>query len=224
VPHIVALALLLSAAPARAELTAFWRHNPITTAAIAADPQLAAMQSWSLMVTNTNGHWESAGLRATLPSGLHFYNTPPARRGGWTHPSPNDIAMFPDVEFDTYVSGPRNQSGAEAPAVFGPHPKNEPPFSFGGPTDPAPGTFSVAWGDPTGRQHPPGAYEFSRLTFPASVLPDVHAQSVVQFVVPDQMVLVPTTIPEPAAVACAVLLIVTPRLRPRAGRAPREVT
>jgi hypothetical protein len=49
------------------------------------------MQSWSLMVTNTEGHWDWSGMRATLSAGLHFYNTPSDRRGGWTHPSPGDI-------------------------------------------------------------------------------------------------------------------------------------
>ena len=228
-PHIVALTLLLSAASARAELTAFWRHNPITAAAIAADPQLAGMQSWSLIVTNTSGRWTGAGLRATLPSGAVFYNTPPARLGGWTHPNPSSYSSFPDLEFDTYVSAPRNQAGADPPSILGSFPENQPPLSFGGPGDELPGTVSVSWADPRGLSHPVGTYEFARLTFPLGVLPAVHPQSVVQYVLPEQALLIPTTIPEPpavgaAAVAFAVLLIVTPRLRPRAGRAPREVT
>jgi hypothetical protein len=227
-PLLIVVVTFIAVAPtARAELVAFWRHNPITPQAIAADPQLAGMQSWSLLVTNTDGPWDWAGMRATLPTGLPFYNTPPDRRGGWTHPNPGDITMYPDVEFDTYVSGPRNQSGAEDPAVFGPFPENQPPLSFGGPSDPLPGTFSVTWGDPTGQPHAPGTYEFARLTFPRNAVPEIHVQSFVAFVVPDRTILIPRTIPEPTAAAVVLLLLCMlhiPRLRPRAHPSLRRVT
>jgi hypothetical protein len=130
------------------------------------------------------------------------------------------------VEFDTYVSGPRNQSGAEDPAEFGPFPENQPPLSLGGPSDPLPGTFSVAWGDRTGRQHAPSTYEFARLTLPRNALPEVHSQSFVAFVAPDRTIPIPRTIPEPGAAALALLvpcMLYIPRLRPRAYRSLRRV-
>jgi hypothetical protein len=220
---ICAVGTLAVAAASRAETVALWRHNPITPQAIASDPALAGMQSWSLIGTHATGFWASAGLRAALAPGLTFYNTSPSRGGSETRPRPASVTMFPDLEFDTYVSAPFNQLGSNPPAILGPFPENQYPVSFGGPTDPLPGMFSASWGDPFGIQHSPGTYEYVRLTFPVSVLPEVLPQSVVWFVAPDQMALIPTTIPEPAAVAFALLLIVTPRLRQRARIASREV-
>ena len=72
----ICFALTAFGAPARADLTACWRHNPITPEAIADVPALAGMQSWSAMVTNTDGLWASAGLRAVLPGALTFYRHP----------------------------------------------------------------------------------------------------------------------------------------------------
>jgi hypothetical protein len=207
-PLLVTMLTLLLAAPGvRAELTAFWRNNVITAPAIAADPQLAAMQSWSLLVTHTSGYWASAGLRATLPTGQTFYNTSASRGGSETHPRPASISVFPDLEFDTYVSAPFNQLGSNPPAILGPFPESQPPVSFGGPSDPVPGTISANWGDPFGQLHTPGTYEYVRLTFPASVLPEIQPQSIVWYVAPDQMISIPTTIPEPAAVGPALLAV-----------------
>jgi hypothetical protein len=210
----------LPASNASAAMTAQWVRNTITPAAIGADAQLANMQSWSLRVTNTDGHWASAGLRAQLPAGNVFYSTPATRGGADTHPNPTFFAIFPDLEFDTYVSSPRNQFGANPPAILGSFPENQPPQSFGGPTDPAPGLFSVAWGDPQATQGPgPGTYEIVRLTFPASVNPaDIVSNinnvgqggnwSRTSQVTPDQTIEIPD-IPEPASlglVAAAGLL------------------
>ena len=212
----------LVATDASAALTASWVQNTISAAAKAADPALNTMQSWSLRVTNTDGHWASAGLRAQLPAGNSFYQTPPARTGGDTHPNPTLFAVFPDVEFDTYVSSARNQLGANPPAVLGAFPENDPPQSFGGATDPVPGRFSVAWGDPQATSGPgPGTYEITRLTFPTSVNPAdivVNVNNVGQGgnwsrtsqVSPDQTIEIPDLIiPEPASlglVAAAGLL------------------
>ena len=215
----------LVATDASAALTAQWVRNTITPGAIAADGQLANMQSWSLQVTNTDGHWASAGLRAQLPAGNAFYNTPPARGGGDTHPNPAFFPVFPELEFDTYVSSARNQLGANAPAILGAFPENDPPQSFGGPTDAIPGRFSVAWGDPQATSGPgPGTYEVVRLTFPSSVNPGdivVNINNVGQGgnwsrtsqVTPDATIEIPD-IPEPASlglVAAAGLLAIRRR-------------
>jgi hypothetical protein len=210
----------LVATDASAALTATWVRNTITAAAIGADASLANMQSWSLRATNTDGHWASAGLRAQLPAGNAFYNTLPTRGGGDTHPNPAFFPVFPDLEFDTYVSSARNQAGANAPAILGAFPENDPPQSFGGPTDPVPGRFSVAWGDPQATSGPgPGTYEVVRLTFPTAVNPGdivVNINNVGQGgnwsrtsqVTPDSTIEIPD-IPEPASlglVAAAGLL------------------
>jgi hypothetical protein len=205
---------------AHAELTAHWRHNPITAAAIAADPLLAGMQSWSLIVTHTSGHWASAGVRASLPSGLTYYHTPPTRGGGNAHPTPAMTATYPDLEFDTYVSSARNQLGANPPALLGAYPGSPPP-SLGGASDPIPGRFTVAWGDPQATSGPgPGTYEVLRLTFPQGALPAVYPFSQTNQVNPDMGVLIPP-IPEPGT---AILLLVSgtiglcrPQCSPRAA-------
>jgi len=199
------------AGSARGELTAFWRNNPITPEAIADDPVLAGMQSWSLMASNTDGWWASSGLRAVLPSGYTFYRN---SQGGSFHPTAPQVSAHPAVEFHTYVTSPHNQGGANAPVLLGPFPQNMPPQSFGGSSDALPGTFSVAWADPVGHKHVPGTFEIVRLTYPATLSPTVHPTSSVDYVNPEQTVLVPTTIPECHCLAAAlgVLLI---RLRRR---------
>jgi hypothetical protein len=187
-----------------AALSVSFRSNPITAVAIAADPVLANMQSWSILVTNTDGHWASAGLRMTLPPGHSFYQTPAARGGGDTHPNVAFDPHFPDLEFDTYVSSARNQTGQNAPAILGPYPETQPPQSFGGPTDPIPGTFSVSWGDPQATQGPgPGTYEILRFTFPRTVTPDIYWQSQTSQVAPDQTIFI--IIPEPPAAGAFIL-------------------
>jgi hypothetical protein len=215
---VTVLTLLLAAPGARAELTAFWRNNAITAPAIAADPQLAGMQSWSLMAGDTTGRWASVGLRASLPQGMHFYNVPTSLGGSHFHATASAIALHPALAYDTYVSAPLNQSGSNAPAVLGPFPENDPPMSFGGPSDPAPGRFSVAWGDPIGRQHPPGTFEFARLTFPLDAVPTIHPASVVWYALPDRMVLVPTTLPEPTATSTVVTAAASAACRHRRQR------
>ena len=204
---IIVLTFPAVAQMARAELTAVWRHNPITPQAIASDPALAGMQSWSLMAGDTTGRWASVGLRGSLPQGLHFYNVPTSLGGGLFHPTAPAIALHPALAYDTYVSAPLNQTGSSAPALLGPFPENDPPMSFGGPSDAAPGRFSVAWGDPSGRQHPPETFEFARWTFPLGALPTIHPASVVWYSLPDRMVLVPTTLPEPATTHAVMIVV-----------------
>ena len=212
---IVVLTFVAAAQTARAELVAFWRHNPITAQAIAADPQLAGMQSWSLMTTIDTGRWASVGLRASLPQGLHFYNVPTSLGGGHFHPTAPAIALHPALEYDTYVSAPRNQTGSNAPALLGPFPENEPPMSFGGPSDPVPGRFSVAWGDPIGQSHPLGTFELARWTLPSDALPTIHPASVIWYVIPDRMVLVPTTLPEPGTTSAIAIAVASATWRRR---------
>ena len=190
----VAVFMSLGVCPlASAELTAFWRNNPITPQAAADDPALAGMQSWSVMVTNTSGFWASAGLRAQLPTGRNFYRNP---FGDQFRPSTSAINAHPALEFHTYVTEPRTfNSGL---VVLGSFPDTSQPASFGGPTDTFPGTFSVAWGDVFAKSHPPGTFEIARLTFPADTLPVIHPKSRTEYVDPGQVILLPTTIPEPS--------------------------
>jgi len=160
-------------------------------------------------VTNTDGHWASAGVRITLPAGVSFYQTPAVRGGGDFHPNPAFFAVFPEVEFDTYISSARNQAGANPPAVLGAFPENDPPYSFGGATDPVPGRFSVYWGDPQATQGPgPGTYEILRFTFPNGVFPNIDIRSQTSQVAPDQTITF--FFPEPAMlglVAAAAILV-----------------
>ena len=211
---LAAAACGVMAGSASAALTAAWVPVTISQAAITADPTLATMQSWSLRSTNTDGHWASAGMRATLPAGGVFYQTPATRGGGDSHPNPAFFAVFPEVEFDTYISSARNQAGANAPAVLGAYPENDPPQSFGGATDAVPGRFSVSWGDPQATSGPvPGTYEIARLTFPQGMIPTILATSQSSQVAPDQTINIPP-IPEPASLgllAAAGLLAIRRR-------------
>lgn len=190
--------LFAAAGKAQADLTAFWQNNPITPQAVSNDPTLANMQSWSVMITNTDGLWSSAGLRAVLPPGNSFYRN---LNGGLFRPSVAQQSANPALTFHTYITDPTqspNSPTAGAPAILGGFPDLGTKVSFGGPSDPIPGTFSVAWGDPMGPSiHPPGTFEIARLTFPISVFPGVDPRSQTSQVNPGQTVLIPTTIPEP---------------------------
>ena len=190
---------------ASAALTATFVPRSISQAAINADPTLANMQSWSLMATNTDGHWASAGLRLTLPPGNVFYQTPAARGGGDTHPNPAFFSLFPELEFDTYISSARNQAGQNPPAILGSYPENDPPLSFGGATDPVPGRFSVSWGDPQATSGPgPGTYEILRITFPLGAYPSIAPAGQTSQVAPDQTIIIDD--PEPHAMGLFFLI------------------
>lgn len=207
------------ATSASAALTAFWQKNTITPAAITNDSTLANMQSWSLRITNTDGFWASAGVRATLPAGNTFYRN---LNAGDFRPSIAQQTANPALTFTTYVTSPRqspNSATTGAPAVLGGYPEGL-PLSFGGPFDDIPGLFSVSYGDPSATAGPaPGNYEIARLTFPLGVIPFISngtggfAASQASQVVPDQTVTVPQ-IPEPgslALVAAAGLLAIRRR-------------
>ena len=187
-------------APARGALTAFWRHNPITPEAIADDPALAGMQSWSAMITHDNGYWVSAGARLTLPSGPVFYRNP---LGSEVRPSAANIAAHPALAFHTYVTSPHQTlSGTRSPSILGPFPENELPASLGGALDPVPGRFSVSWGHPEAVVYPTpvGTYEIFRITFPLGLFPVVRSESLTLTTNPDQAATIPA-IPEPAYVS-----------------------
>jgi hypothetical protein len=204
---------------ASAAITASFVPRPISQAAINADPALANMQSWSLMATNTDGHWASAGLRLTLPAGHAFYQTPATRGGGDTHPNPAILSLFPDLEFDTYICSARNQTGQNPPAILGSYPENDPPLSFGGATDPVPGRFSVSWGDPQATSGPgPGTYEILRITFPLGTYPSIAPPGQTSQVAPDQTIIIDD--PEPHATGLLLVVVagaVTRTRRQRAG-------
>jgi hypothetical protein len=203
----MAIACGAMATSASAALSAFWQNNPISAAAISNDPLLASMQSWSLMVTHTDGDWASAGLRATLPAGRTFYQH---SLGGNTKPNPAFVSLFAGLAYDTYVTSPLDTGTSGAPAIIGGHPAS-PTSDFGGTT----GVFSVSWGDTSTNQ--PGTYEIARLTFPQDVLPTIFREgnppslpntSNTSQVNPDATVFIPD-IPEPASlglVAAAGLL------------------
>jgi hypothetical protein len=203
----------LFASSARAVHVASWVQRPISAAAIANDPALANMQSWSLMTSYDVGRWSSAGVRATLPAGSLFYQHP---LGGSTFPDPNVVNAFPGLAFDTYVTVPEHINTI----VLGGHPASPPPASFGGPTDPIPGTFSVSWGRSMGGAPVTGTFEIARLTFPQGVLPHIlqgppfTSQSISYTVVPEQQAFV-GQIPEPAGAATIALCASAGLLRRR---------
>ena len=201
-----ALAVVCFRATAHADLTAFWRNNPITPEAIADDPVLAGMQSWSVLVTHDNGYWVSAGARLTLPSGLTFYRN---ALGDDLRPSPAAIAQHPALAYHTYVTSPHHIFNPfYSPSVLGPFPESQPPTSFGGGSDPLPGTFSVSWGHPETVVYPTpvGTYEILRVTFPNQTVPVVHPQSRTWTTNPEQMAVI-TAIPEPALPISVVLIL-----------------
>jgi len=206
---------MLTARVARGAVTAFWRANAITAQAIANDPALAGMQSWSVMVTNTQSDFISAGARAVLPAGSTFYRHP---LGGIVRPTQAQIAANPALEFHTYVTSPQQAVGRSEPSWLGGFPDGQ-PHSMGGASDPIPGTFSLSWGQPQAVvwNIPPGTYEVMRATFPIGVLPQVHPQSVAYYLLPEEGALFPQ-IPEPAA---SLLLALLPFLRGRVA-SPRE--
>ena len=215
----VCVLLATLSASVRADLTAFWRHNPITPQAIADDPALAGMQSWSAMITNTDGLWASAGLRAVLPAGLRFYRHP---TGGLFRPTISQQNTNPALAFHTYLTDPTQSlvTGSGAPVILGGFPELGEQYSLGGASDAIPGTLAVAWGDPQGPPiHSPATYEIARLTFTLGVVPEIHAQSQTSQVSPDQTVPIPTVIPEPTLlVATAPLALARRRRRSHARR------
>ena len=203
----IVLGLMSLCAAARAGNIVFWRHNPITPQAIASDPALAGMQSWSLVTTYTEGDFAAAGLRATLPSGSVFYRHP---QGGYSRPSLVQQSAIPALEFHTYVTQPRQSinTGQSPPTILGGFPETDPPSpaSLGGTLDTLPGTFSVIWGNPQPSQGPPpGTYELARLTFPPGVLPAVHPESLVALILPDRILPIPATVPEPTALGMLIV-------------------
>ncbi len=147
-----------------ASIGAGWVNVPITSAAIASDPALNNMQTWSLQVSYSGGDWTEAGMRVMLPAGNAFYQH---QFGGNTKPNPSLVVLFPSLSYDSYVSGPGDQgTGNGAPAIFGGFPTD--PSSFGGWGDAIPGTLGVYWGD-TIITPPVAKFEAARLTFPSSI-------------------------------------------------------
>jgi len=199
---ILSIGIFVFVPAAHAVHTAFWLQRPISPAAIANDPVLAGMQSWSLMTSYDVGKWSSAGVRATLPAGNFFYQHP---QGSNVAPNSTALAMFPGVEFDTYVNDPTGNTTT----VLGGHPAT-PTASFGGSGDLIPGTFSVSWHGPPGGATQLGTFEIARLTFPLGVVPNVlqgppsDSQSASFTVNPLQEAFV-GQIPEPATIGLVAL-------------------
>ena len=206
--RLIAVGLLclvpLLFSPAHGALSVFWRHNPITPQALANDPTLAGMQSWSVMVTHTNGYWHFAGARLTLPAGSTFYRSP---LGGLFRPSDSQIAANPSLEFHTYLTTPHHIFGNHIPSILTGFPLKT-PVSLGGSADPLPGVISAIWGHPEAVNHPTpvGTYEIMRATFPASVMPVALPASYTVTILPDQLVQIPD-IPEPSGLGFIIGLL-----------------
>jgi hypothetical protein len=150
----LASALVLAAATsaASAAIIPSWRINPISPAAITANPQLANAMSVSLMVELTGGSLFNVGgldLASVLP-GVTFFNQ--ANFGSDTRPNPSLFPLFPDVEFDSYVA----TTGSQAPAVPG-------KLNGIGAADVGQSGFNVAWGA-TPNTGGTGLLEIARIT------------------------------------------------------------
>lgn len=166
------------------------------------------MQTWDLTIT-TDGDWASAGLRATMPPGLFFWQH---FLGGTTGPQYGP-ALFPALEFDTFAADPAWYSGA--PAVLGGFPENQPPPSDGGPSSAVPGVFSMSWGNLA--TDAPGTYRVARLTFPQGVLPTIHPLSNTSSVNPDSNTIIPQ-IPEPVTIGIVTAMLMLTHRLPRGAR------
>jgi hypothetical protein len=215
---VIALTTLLGAPATRADLVSFWQNNPISPQAVANDPALAGMQSWSLMATNRSGYFQWAALRAVLPPGNTFYRHP---LGGSVRPNPALFSKHPALEFHTYMTSPQQIRGLSGgPTLIGGFPEGE-PWSWGGTMDNIPGTFSMIWAHPKTVvwNIPPGTYEMMRGTFPAGVLPAVHPESEVGYI--QERTPVPLVIPEPSALALVLLPWVVRTRVSRVSRASR---
>lgn len=207
---VVALGAISSSA--FAALTASWQQVPISANALASDPTLANMQSWSLRINYTDGDWASGGIRATLPAGSFFYRQSPL--GAQTYPGPALIAAFPALEFTSYVRAAADAAGGGT-NVLGSFPEGSPDGpSVGNQTQAPPGTpgnFNASFGDLV--TTPPGNYEIVRLTFPIGVIPPILPLSVTSQVNPSQDLPIPQ-IPEPGTLgllAAAGLLAIRRR-------------
>jgi hypothetical protein len=132
----MSLAVLLSSS-AEAALTAKWRRNPITPAALAANPQLATAVSVSLVVTLTGDSlFNVAGMKFTANDVEvnGFFNQVPF--GSDHKPNAALVAAFPDLEFDTYVATTTDQI-ATVPGRY---------VGTGAALVSAPNEINVAWG------------------------------------------------------------------------------
>lgn len=149
-------AVAAAASSASAAIVPSWRGNPISAAAIANDPALRGAVSISLMVTLSGAsQFNVAGLDFSpvlSGSGGTVYNNP---FGGSTAPSTALLAVFPALEYDTYVTGPDRAGAISTPGKY----------SGAGTADFGPGgSFNVAWGA-TPNSGSPGIFEIARLTF-----------------------------------------------------------
>jgi hypothetical protein len=147
------LATLAAAGPSFAAIVPSWRVSPIHPVAHNADTNLVGAVSVSLMVSLSGGSkFSLASLRfdqSTFGGPFTVYNTPAAQFGSDHAPSPAFIPIFPQVEFDSYITTPL---GAGGPAAFT---VNAPIIG--------PDRFEVEWGasPPAGVD---GTYEIARLT------------------------------------------------------------
>jgi hypothetical protein len=202
-----AVVLGAAASAATAAIVPTWRVNNIPTAATNADPNLNGAISVSLMVTLSGGsQYNVSGLNINQSTfgGAPFtvYNTPGAQFGSDNAPNPAFFAIFPQVEYDTYVTTtngaagssaaiPGTYSGAPGPAVFGPD------------------RVDVAWGA-TPNTGSNGTFEIARVTLKGPFIPGSTPVSgeVRDSLNPNTAVPVPAfpfAIPEPTTLGLAAL-------------------
>jgi hypothetical protein len=204
---ILALAVSTSAVAA---IVPSWRVNTISASATAADPDLIGAHCVSLMVTLSGGsQYNVSGLNISpltfggLP--VSIYNTPAGEFGSDFAPNPAFFAIFPQVEYDTYVTTTNGASGSAA-AVPGTYSGAPGPAVFG------PDRFDVSWGA-TPNTGTTGTFEIARITFrglantiqPNVIVPgEVRSSDQPNVAVP--LPPIPLPIPEPAELGVAVLL------------------
>lgn len=193
-----------AASAATAGITPSWRVNPISAAAIAADPRLNGAISVSLLVNLSGASlFNVAGLIITqgdLP-GAEFIQVDTLFGPNDFRPSAALIGFAPAVEFDTYV---HTTNDAQSPAIPGPY------VATGAAVLRSSTSFDVAWGalpntGPLNGQN----LEIARLTF-RNVVPgftpvrgEVRAgddPNTAVFLPP-----IPVAVPEPTTLGLAAL-------------------
>lgn len=163
---IAALVVIGAASAASAAIIPSWRINPISPAAVTANPALAGAVSVSLMVELTDGSlfnvagldldqiFEDASGGSYQPN---YFNQ--AFGSANNKPNPGLVALFPDLAFDSYVATTNDASAAATPGRL----------NGTGAAQVGDGAFNVAWGaTPNTGGSGAGPLEIARITWLAS--------------------------------------------------------
>lgn len=193
-----------AASAATAGITPSWRVNPISAAAIAADPRLDGAISVSLLVDLSGASlFNVAGMtitQADLP-GAEIIQVNTLFGPNDFRPTAALIGFAPAVEFDTYV---HTTSATQNPAIPGPY------TATGAAVLQSSTAFDVAWGATPGTGPLNGqGLEIARLTF-RNVVPgftpvrgEVRAEDATGVAVP--LPPIPVAVPEPTTLGLAAL-------------------